>query len=188
VRETALAILELSLIARGVLVADAALKRAVVTLHCSRPVSGGKHLVMLRGGIAEVEESARAGEEVAGAALLDRLFLPHAEPEIWPLLGDTRYTEVWLAAQADDAAAVVETRTVCAGVAAADAALKAARVHVQDMRLAVGISGRAFFTLTGQLDSIEAAVAAARGAAGERLLAIEVIAAPAQELRGRFFR
>jgi len=45
----ALGLLELSSIARGVVVADAALKRAPAVLLSSRTLSGGKHLVVARG-------------------------------------------------------------------------------------------------------------------------------------------
>ena len=44
-----LGILELSLIARGLVVADAMMKRAEVELLATRPVSGGKHLVVVAG-------------------------------------------------------------------------------------------------------------------------------------------
>src|SRR6266545_4512691 len=129
-RGPALGLLELSLVARGVLTADALVKRAEVELVASRPVSGGKHLVILAGGVEEVGEAMSA-------------------------------------------------------VRAADAAGKAAPVALRDMQLAVGISGKAFFTMTGDLADIEAACAAARDAAGKHLLALEVIASPAAEVVGR---
>ena len=68
---------------------------------------------------------------------------------------------------------------------AADAALKATDVVLRDVRLAVGIGGNAFFTLSGPLDAIEGAVDGAVGAIEGRLLNLEVIAQPADELRGR---
>jgi microcompartment protein CcmL/EutN len=59
---------------------------------------------------------------------------------------------------------------------------------VRDTRFAVDLAGKAYFTLTGSLGSIEAAADAARDAAGERIVGAEVIAQPAPELRGRLFR
>src|SRR5882724_586296 len=72
-RGPALGVLEIGSIARGVVVADAALKRAPAVLLSSRAVSGGKHLVMLEGGVAEVEEAMHAGALAAGDRLLDRV-------------------------------------------------------------------------------------------------------------------
>ena len=182
----ALGLLELTTIARGVVVADAALKRALAVLVASRTLSGGKHLVVLAGGVAEVEEAMAAGRQAAGDRLHDRVELAYADAQVWPMLA--RAGVVVPADWADDAAAealaIVETRTVCAAIAAADAACKAADVVVQDVRLAVDLAGKAYFTMTGDLDAVDAAAAAA----GDRLVELERIAQPAPELRGRVFR
>lgn len=184
VRGPAFGLLELSLIARGVVVADAALKRAPVELFASRPVSGGKHLVMLAGGVEEIGEAMAAGREAAGDALIDHLQLAFLHPPVWGLIGAPVHPRDWASGPAG-AAAVVETATVSSAVWAADAAGKAALVGLRDMRLADGIAGKAFFTMTGELCDVEAAAAAAREAAGSRLLALEIIAAPAAELIGQ---
>jgi microcompartment protein CcmL/EutN len=77
---------------------------------------------------------------------------------------------------------------VCAAIAAADAACKVAEVVVRDARFAVDLAGKAYFTLTGTLDSIQAAAAAASAAADRRIAGLEVIAQPSPDLRGRLFR
>jgi microcompartment protein CcmL/EutN len=180
----ALGIVELSLIARGLVVADAMMKRAEVSLLASRPVSGGKHLVMVAGEVDVVGESMEGGRAAAAGAAVDDLFIPYLHEPLWALLGEPVHPGEWTGGPVG-AVAIVETQTVCAAVAAADAAGKAALVALRDMRLAVGISGKAFFTMTGDLPDIEAAAAAARDAAASRLLLLEVIARPAPELVGR---
>ncbi|MBC7973780.1 MAG: BMC domain-containing protein, partial [Myxococcales bacterium] len=82
----ALGVLEIATIARGIVVADAALKRAPAVLLASRAVSGGKHLIMLEGGVAEVEEAMLAGVRAAGDILLDRVELAAADDQVWPML------------------------------------------------------------------------------------------------------
>ncbi|HEU0034460.1 MAG TPA: BMC domain-containing protein [Kofleriaceae bacterium] len=186
-RGPALGILEIGTIARGVVVADAALKRAPAVLLSSRAVSGGKHLVMLEGGVAEVEEAMAAGKLAAGAILLDQVELAAADDQVWPMLGAPVAPPDWFGDDEAEAVAIIETKTVCAAIAAADAACKAAPVTVRDVRLAVDLAGKAYFTLTGSLDAIEAAAAAANVAA-ERLVGLEVIAQPSPDLRGRLFR
>lgn len=187
-RGPALGVLEIATIARGVVVADAALKRAPAVLLSSRAVSGGKHLVMLEGGVAEVDEAMAAGKLAAGDLLLDRVTLPAADPQVWPMLGAPVLPPDWDGEGGAEAVAILETRTVCAAIAAADAACKLADVTVRDVRFAVDLAGKAYFTLTGSLDAIEAAAAAAREAAGDRLVGGEVIAQPSPDLRGRLFR
>ncbi len=187
-RGPALGVLEIASIARGVVAADAALKRAPAVLLSSRAVSGGKHLVMLEGGVAEVEEAMHAGALAAGDRLLDRVTLPAADDQVWPMLGAPVLPLDWNADLQAEAVAIIETRTVCAAIAAADAACKVTDVIVRDVRFAVDLAGKAYFTLTGTLDAIEAAAAAATDAAGDRLVGSEVIAQPSPDLRGRLFR
>ena len=187
-RGPALGVLEVGTIARGVVSADAGLKRSPAILLHSRAVSGGKHLVFFEGGVAEVEEAMFAAKLAAGDQLLDRVELAAADDQVWPMLGAPVTPVDWSADADAEAVVIIETRTVCAAIAAADAACKVASVMVRDTRFAIDLAGKAFFTLTGSLDSIEAAALAARDAANDRLVALEVIAQPAPELRGKLFR
>ncbi len=186
----ALGLLELSSIARGVVVADAALKRAPAILLSSRTLSGGKHLVILEGDVASVEEAMLAGRTAAGDRLVDRVELAMADDQVWPMLipGGIVVGSNWADDPAAEAVAIVETRTVCAAIAAADAACKAADVVVRDVRLAVDLHGKAIFTFTGELDAVDASADAASAAAADRLVGLERIAQPAPELRGSLFR
>lgn len=180
----ALGALELEHIARGIAVADAICKRAELELLVSRPISGGKHLIILKGSVAEVEEGMAAGRARAAEALVDSLELPMAHDSLWRVIPDPVVAGDWERGS-ELSVAIVETSTICALLAAADRACKTAPVELRDVRLGVGISGKAFFTMTGELHDIEAAAAEAEQVAGDRLLASEIIPAPAQELVGR---
>ncbi len=173
----ALALLELSSIARGHLVADAMLKRAPVGLLRADWVSPGKFLVLVDGGVAAVEEAYRAGLEAAGERLVDRLFLPQAHASLWPALaGEARASGV-------ASLGLVETTTVAATLLGADAAAKAAAVRLIELQLARGIGGKAFFTVTGALGDVEAAVEAAVDIVeAAALQATEIIPAPHADL------
>jgi microcompartment protein CcmL/EutN len=83
-----------------------------------------------------------------------------------------------------DAIGVLETSTVASALAAADLALKTANVDLLDLRVANGLGGKSFFTLTGEVSDVRAALtAAARQAeAGGHLLRQVVIAQPHPEL------
>ncbi|MGE0867729.1 MAG: BMC domain-containing protein [Kofleriaceae bacterium] len=188
VRGPALGVLEVSTIARGIVVADAALKRAPALLIASRAVSGGKHLVMLEGPVGEVEEAMIAGTRSGGDLLADRVELAAADAQVWPMLGAPLAPPDWSLDRDAEAVAIIETRTVCAAIAAADAACKAAEVTVRDVRFAVDLAGKAYFTLTGALSAVEAALAAATSASGDRAIGLELIAQPSPDLRGRLFR
>jgi microcompartment protein CcmL/EutN len=179
--EPALAILELASIARGVLCADAIVKKAPVRILQNHPISPGKFLLVFAGGVAEVDESLRAGLEAAAGALVDKLFLPQAHEQLAPLLAGS-----CPGGPATDAVAIVETASATAAVLAADAAAKAADVRLLDLRLGQGLGGKGFFTMTGDLESIQAAVAAGRGALDAALLVgVEIIPRPHEDLHTR---
>ena len=180
----ALALIELSSIARGYQVADAVVKKAPVALRECRPVSPGKFLVLFDGDVASVDESFRRGLEVAGDRLVDKLFLPQAHEQLGPAVCGQASARAGGAAV--DSYAVVETLTVAATLLAADAAAKAAAVRVVEMQLARGIGGKAFFALSGALPEIEAAVEAAVTVLDRALLlGTEIIPAPHEELVAR---
>jgi len=170
----ALAVVELASIARGHRVADAMLKRAPVRLMRAEPVSPGKFLVLVEGDVAAVDESFRVGTDVAADRTVDKLFLPQPHAALWPALaGGANATE------GVESLGVVETTTVAATILGADAAAKAARVRITEMQLARGIGGKAFFTVTGPLAEVEAAVEAAIGALdAARVHTTEIIPAP----------
>jgi len=176
----ALALIEVSSIARGHVVADAMLKRAPVTLVRADFVSPGKFLVLVGGDVASIDESFRVGLEVAGDRIIDRLFLPHAHPSLWTAL------EIVGKRPPIDSLGVVETTTVAATLLGADAAAKAAAVELFEVQLARGIGGKAFFTVTGLLGEVEAAVEASVAVLEAALLvATEIIAAPHADLASK---
>jgi microcompartment protein CcmL/EutN len=174
----ALGLLELCSIARGMVAADGMAKRAPVKILESHPVSPGKFVIVISGEVADVEESMAAGMEVAAHTFVDRLFLPQAHPQVHDAMTRcNRRPEI-------DSVGIVETFSVAATVLASDAAVKAADVFLLDMQLGQGLGGKAFFTLTGELHMVEAALAAARGAIEPGLLlATELIPAPHADLR-----
>jgi microcompartment protein CcmL/EutN len=175
--------LEVSSLARGVVVADAVAKRARVELLQCGPVSPGKYLVLFAGGVGETEESVAAGVAAAGDYLIDRLFLPQAHEQVLPAVRAGPAGSAHAASE--EPAGLVELHSVAAALRSADAACKAAGVRLQRLHLARGIGGKAWFIIRGNLESVEASVLAATQAAGEGLLAgAEIIPRPHGDLRG----
>jgi microcompartment protein CcmL/EutN len=144
-------------------------------------VSPGKLLVLVAGEVAAVEEAFQAGLDAAAQATLDKLFLPGAHEQLpGALRGEAR------AGNDVGALGIVETTTVAATILAADAAVKAAVVRLIEMQLARGIGGKAYFTLTGALDEVEAAVEAGVSVVdAAAVYATEIIPAPHVDLVGR---
>jgi microcompartment protein CcmL/EutN len=175
----ALGLVELGSIARGYVVTDAMVKKAPVRLLESRAVTPGKYIVLVTGDVAEVDEALKAGLAAAQGTMIDQLFLPQAHPQIAPLVRGEMPARA-----APDALAIIETGSVASTIVSADAAAKAAEVLLLEMRLAVGIGGKGYFTMTGELYQMEAAVEAAVAIAGPWLAGHETIARPHDDLTG----
>jgi microcompartment protein CcmL/EutN len=177
--EPALAVLELASLARGVVAVDALLKKASVRVALNEPVSPGKYLVVAVGEVAELAEAFDEGVRVAGATLLDSLYLPYVHPSV---LAATFELRAQRSAQA--ALGIIEMQTVASTLKGADIALKSAAVRLTQMQLARGIGGKAWFTVEGHQHDVEAALEAVAQVIGPPLLlATELIAAPHTELR-----
>src|SRR4051812_13153420 len=149
---------------------DALVKKAPVTVKRASPVSPGKLLVVFGGDVEATRESYDVALEVAGADVIDHLFLPGAHPLLLPAI------DASLSLSEGDAVGIVEMSTVAAAVLAADTALKAVDVAVVRMHLAMGVGGKGWFTLAGTLSEVEAALDAVKATAHDgKVVAIELI-------------
>lgn len=173
--DPALGLIETSSIARGMVVVDAMVKKAPVRIVEAHPTSPGKWVVVIAGGVAEVEEAMAEGLAVAGDARIDHLFLPQVHEQVPTAMAGGRLVHT----PDQDAIAIVETHTVASTVLAADAACKMALVHIVQMRLGQGLGGKAFFVMTGALHDVEAGAEAAEAVIGRgMLLAREIVPRP----------
>ena len=82
----ALGLVEVASVARGVVVADVMVKRALVRLVQAHPVTPGKFVVVVTGGEEEVNLAMQAGALQAADTLVDRLFLPKVDPQVTPAM------------------------------------------------------------------------------------------------------
>ncbi|MFG0319831.1 MAG: BMC domain-containing protein [Planctomycetota bacterium JB042] len=172
-------LLEVASIATGIEVTDRVLKEATVEVPFARPVSPGKYVLLFSGSVDDVRSSLRVGAEVAGDHLIDRLFLAAVHDDVLAAL--TRPVE----APELDAVGVIETFTVASTLRAADAAAKEAAVTLIEVRLASGIGGKSYVTMTGEVSDVEDATLAGASGAEEAglLLRRVVIPRPHEALR-----
>jgi microcompartment protein CcmL/EutN len=150
--QPALALIEFDSIAAGIEAGDAMAKKAPIARLIVGTVHNGKYLVLISGAVADVEESLAAGLAVGGSAVLDHVYLPGVHPHVVDAIGaDRRPRPV-------DALGVIETRTVAAAIAAADAGIKGAEVNLLEVRLADGLGGHGLVFFDGLVADVEAAV------------------------------
>lgn len=174
----AIGLIETVSIAIGISVTDEMAKTADVEVLESTAICPGKYMVLIAGDVSSVESSLKRGVETGGDVVVDTLFIPHVHPQIFPaILGATEVENL-------RALGVVETFTVASSILAADAAAKAAGVTLLEIRLAKGLGGKGFFTMTGEIFEVEAAMDAALTVArnGGNLVRSVVIPRPHEKL------
>ncbi len=150
--QPALALIEFDSVAAGVQAGDAMAKKAPVARVVSGTVHNGKYLVLVSGEVADVEESFAEGLAAGSSAVVDSVFLPGVHPYVADAVGKQRRPEPV------DALGIVETRTVAAAIAAADAGIKGAEVNLIEVRLADGLGGKGLVFFAGLVHDVEAAV------------------------------
>ena len=172
--EKAIGLLELSSIASGFLVADTMLKASDVRILLSRSICSGKYMVLIGGQPAAVKAATAAGEAAANGFLIDSLTLSNLHPDVITAIGRTQPV------QPNGALGILESFNVATMIKAADAAAKAANVQLLEVRLAMALGGKAFCTMTGDVASVQAGVAAGRSVIAEAgvLVNAVVIARP----------
>jgi len=154
VRE-AIALVETISVAIGVRIADEMAKTAPIEVLEATPICPGKYMVLVAGDVASVEASLKRGIEVGESVVVDTLFIPNVHPQVFPaVLAATGVESL-------DALGVLETFTVASTILAADTAAKTAPVRLIEIRLAKGLGGKAYFTMTGAVYDVEAAMDAA---------------------------
>ena len=154
--ERSIGLIELSSVASGFLVADTMLKAGNVRLLLSRSICSGKYMVLIGGETAAVQSAVDAGAEAANGCLISRFVAPNVHADVLQALGRTQPVEP------TGALGILESFNVTTLIEAADAAAKAANVTLLEIRLAMALGGKAFCTMTGDVGSVQSAVAAGR--------------------------
>lgn len=148
----AIALLEFTSIAAGIVAGDAMVKRATLSVTRAGTAHPGKYLVLVAGEVGEVAEALEAGKAAGGSALLDVVFLPDVHPGVVETLTGGRQPGT------AESLGIIETNTVAAAIEAADAGLKGTAVSLLELRLADGLGGKGYLLFGGTLSEVEAAV------------------------------
>ena len=164
----AIGLLESSSIAKGIEASDAMCKMASVKLVKTQIIARGKYIIMISGPQGEVESSLRAGREILGKNQIDEVLIRNVHSQVLGAL------EKRVPVERLDAVGIIETKDAIATVRAADAAAKAASVHVLEVKTVVG-GGKGYVTMTGEVGAVRAAVAAGITAVPEGMLVSHVV-------------
>lgn len=180
--KNSIGLIELSSISIGYKVTDEMLKTASVELVLSRTVCPGKFICLIWGDVASVKASIEAGIMSGQGYIVNDLVIPNLHEQIYPAMTATNVIKE------KGALGVVETFDIVSTILAADASAKAADVTLCEVRIAMAIGGKAFYTVTGSVAAVEAAVSAGLQSLEGRGLVVNsvVIPRPREELFQEF--
>lgn len=174
----AIGMVELTTVSSGFYAADQMAKTADVELLQAEVTCPGKFVVLITGEISAVQASVDAAAGMFGDKVIDTFVLGNPHESIFPAIYGT--------AQPDkiDALGILETYDVAALIVAADLAAKTAIVDLLELRLAKGMCGKSYMTVTGSVSAVTAALERAKEDASDRgmFLDSQVIARPSDKL------
>jgi len=171
----AIGLLETLSIAKGVEALDAMCKAAGVKPETAAAISKGKYIIIVSGPAGEVESSMAKGMEAAGDSTAAHHIIRNVHSGVLAALNKK------IKAGRIEAVGIVETREALSAVFAADAAAKAAFVHVAEVNAGKGIGGKGYFTVTGEAGAVKTAVSAGVKAVGEDAVVARIVIPNAHE-------
>ncbi len=166
----ALGMIEFNSIAAGIEASDAMVKAAFVEPMFFKTICPGKFLTAVSGDVADVNAAIKAGKACHPTTIVDWFVIPNIAKEVVRAMSlSADHKEV-------GAMGVIETFSAAASVIAADAAFKAANVVIADVRIAMGLGGKAYTVIIGDVSAVNAAVnAGAEVVAKQGLLAKNIV-------------
>ena len=174
----AIGMVELSTVSSGFYAADIMAKTADVEILQAEVTCPGKFVVLITGEISAVKASVDAASGMFTDKVIDTFVLGNPHDSIFPAIYGTAQTDKI------DALGILETYDVAALIVAADLAAKTAIVDLLELRLAKGMCGKSYMTLTGSVSAVTAAIERAKADSGDRgmFLDSQVIARPSEKL------
>jgi microcompartment protein CcmL/EutN len=154
----AIALIEYSSIASGILAGDEMLKKAPITVIKSGTVHNGKYLVLIGGSVASVEESYAQGLAVDPDNIIDNMILSDIHQQLHDAILGSRLECT------DESLGIIEASSVSTMIKVSDAGVKGANVNIVEIRLADDIGGKSFTIYNGNIEEVQAAIEIAKNA------------------------
>ena len=174
----AIAVIEFTTVSTGIKAADIMAKTSDIEIVESMAVCPGKYMTVIAGLLSSVTASVQAATSACGERLISSFILGNPDESLLPAIyGSTKIEKI-------SALGVFETFDAATAVMAADTAAKTAIIDLIEIRLAKGMCGKSFVTLTGEVSAVEAAINRAAAVAGEAGMLLDscIIANPDKQL------
>ncbi|MDR2043488.1 MAG: BMC domain-containing protein [Clostridium sp.] len=175
----AIGMIEFKTVSAGIAAADLMVKTAAVELLEAQVVCPGKYTALITGQLSAVQSAVEAALTQKEEAYIDSFILGNPHESIFSAIyGTTRVAAI-------DALGILETFDAACIIEAADLAAKTALVELIELRIAKGMCGKSYLTLTGEVAAVEAAIAKAKAFCAQKGMYLDssVIARPDEQIR-----
>lgn len=171
-------LVEVKNVSKGMVVTDEMLKSAGIELLQSGSVCPGKFVTIVGGDLSAIKASVDRACMVAEDMLIDTFVIGNLGENVFEAMAGI------VDVPNKRALGIIETYTAASIIEAADAASKAAMVNLIEVRVARGMGGKCFVTMTGEVADVTAAVEAGSMVAAKNgvLMNSEVIPNPHPDL------
>lgn len=147
-----LGMIEFNSIAAGIEASDYMVKAARIKPLFIKTICPGKFIACIHGEVASVKSAVDVGIASATETVVDHFIIANVNPVvIAAMTATTTGTQ-------GPAIGVIETFSASAAIVAADTASKSADVVIGEVRIAMGLGGKAYCLLSGDVAAVEAAV------------------------------
>ena len=176
--QRAIGMVEFTIIARGIYVADQMVKISEVEIVTSVSTCPGKYITIVTGDVAAVQSSVALGEQLAEEFFVDSIVVPNVTESVFPAITGATMPEKL------DAVGIMESFSLATMIIAADEILKSAELEPIELRLGNGLGGKSYFTFTGEVAAVQTGVDTGMAIAKEKGLLVnaEVIPSPSDRL------
>lgn len=174
----AIGMIEYMTVSIGMTATDTMLKTSEVELIEAQTVCPGKYIAIITGDLSAVRAAVDSAKARCGEKLIDSFVLGNPHEDI--------FSAMYGAAEVEkpEALGILETFSAASIIVAADAAAKTSLVKLIELRIARGMCGKSYMTLTGDVASVTAAIESAKKSVGKEAMFLDssVIARPSEKL------
>lgn len=170
----AIGMIEFNSIAVGIESADHMIKAAQVEPLMLKTICPGKFVVAVYANVAAVQASIDTGMNAGADTMVDHFVIPNIDPAVISAMGSS----ISGSHGSGSAVGVIETFSAASCIVAADIAVKTADVDLVEVRIAMGVGGKAFCILAGDVGPVEMSVASGSASAAEKGLLVRKTVIP----------
>jgi microcompartment protein CcmL/EutN len=168
----AIGMIEFNSIAVGIEAADYMFKAAQVEPLMLKTICPGKFVVAVYADVAAVQASIDSGMTAGLDTVVDHFVIPNIDPNVISAMGSS------IVSTRGNAVGIIETFSAASCIVATDVAVKTADVDILEVRIAMGVGGKAFCILSGDVGPVEMSVEAGSATAAEKGLLVRKTVIP----------